>query len=100
MSVELPSHQEVAAIAGFAAALPERCSIGELDWTTTITTAPGDEWVVATFDPKPPYPTDEGIERVELYLWRFSLAVHQIDGARAIIDPPITPEDLARQFEA
>lgn len=98
MSVELPNAQEIATIAGFAMQLPERASIGEVEWATIITVAPRDEWLHFTFEPKPPYPLGEGLERVELYLWRFSLAVHETDSQGAIVDPPLTPEKFAERW--
>jgi hypothetical protein len=100
VSVELPNHQEVAKIAGYAAVLPGESSLGELEWATVISLAPREPWVHIIFEPKPPYPTDEGIERVELYLWRFSLDVYQPDEDGAVGEDPITPEEFARELAA
>jgi hypothetical protein len=108
MSVELPNHQEIAKIAGYAAVLPEAIvdsSHGsvmpwDIEWATVISCAPREPWLHIIFEPKPPYPADAGIERVELYLWRFSLDVYQPDEDGAVGEDPITPEEFARELAA
>lgn len=96
MSVELPNAHELTVVAGFAAVLPERVDGWELDWATIVSCAPRQEWLLVTFEPRPPYPADAGIERVELAMWRFSHAVHLVMADGAVSEDPIAPEDLRR----
>lgn len=100
MSVELPTAQEIAKIAGYAAVLPERVADWTLDWTTRIIVEPANPWLTFRFEPRPPYPTDAGIEPVELVLWRFSLAVFELDEHGATRDAPLEPQDFARRLPA
>lgn len=103
MSVELPNAQEIATIAGFAMQLPERMEgFGEIEWATTISVAPREEWLHIVFAPRPPHPVNPALREWRLFLWRFSLAVYlpDPDEPAAVRDDPSTPAQFADELTA